>query len=91
MTPETDVDLRDLDRWQRDGAPYEWFAARRREAPVWRQPSEPGQPSVWSVLAYDEVVGLGRCPHVLSSDQDNGGVTGLGAGDELQAIFDETM
>jgi cholest-4-en-3-one 26-monooxygenase len=28
---------------------------------------------------------------VLSSDQDNGGVTGLGAGDELQAIFDETM
>lgn len=86
-----DLDLRDLERWQRDGAPYEWFASRRREAPVWRQPTEPGHPAVWSVLGYDEVVGLGRCPHVLSSDQDNGGVTGLGAGDELQAIFDETM
>jgi cholest-4-en-3-one 26-monooxygenase len=87
-----DVDLLDLDRWARDGAPHEWFAARRREGPVYRHPSRGDDgPNVWAVLGYDEVVALGRCPHILSSDQNNGGVTGLGPGDEMQAAFDETL
>ena len=84
--------LLDLDRWAQDGAPHAWFAARRAEGPVWQHPrSGDDGPTVWSVLGYDEVVALGRCPHILSSDQANGGVTGLGPGDELQAVFDDTL
>ncbi|HJR25825.1 MAG TPA: hypothetical protein VJ804_10140, partial [Acidimicrobiales bacterium] len=92
LDPRTDDPLLDLDRWAREGAPYGWFAERRREGPVWRHPRGPdGGPSVFAVLGYDEVVALGRCPHVLSSDQSNGGVTGLGPDDELQQVFDRTM
>ena len=92
LDPRTDDPLLDLDRWAREGAPYAWFAERRREGPVWRHPRGPdGGPSVFAVLGYDEVVALGRCPHVLSSDQSNGGVTGLGPDDELQQVFDRTL
>ncbi|MGI8663095.1 MAG: cytochrome P450 [Acidimicrobiales bacterium] len=86
-----DVDLLDLDRWARDGAPHAWFHELRREAPAWRHPSPDGGRGFWVITGYDDVVALGRCPHVLSSDQDNGGVTGLGPGDELQAVFDKTL
>jgi cholest-4-en-3-one 26-monooxygenase len=87
----SDVDLRDLDRWAREGAPHAWFTARRREGPVYRHPTADGDPALWAVLGYDEVVALGRCPHVLSSDQDNGGVTGLGPGDELEENLQRTL
>ena len=93
-TTPVDDPLLDLDRWVREGAPHDWFAARRAEAPVWRHPRRDdvaAGPTVWSVFGYTEVVALGRCPHVLSSDQANGGVTGLGPGDELQAVFDDTL
>lgn len=83
--------LIDLDAWARDGAPYQWFAARRAEGPVWQHPPRGTGPQVWSVLGHDEVVALGRCPHALASDQELGGVTGLGDGDELQAVTDETI
>lgn len=91
---DTDVldPLLDLDGWARDGAPFDWFARRRGEGPVWRHPtSDPGGPTVWSVLAHEPVVALGRCPHALSSDQERGGVTGLGIGDELQEVNDRTL
>ena len=92
LEPRIDDPLLDLDRWARDGAPYDWFAARRREGPVWRHPvGEHGGPAVLSVLGYDDVVALGRCPHILSSDQTNGGVTGLGPNDEFQRVFDQTL
>jgi len=92
LEPRTDDPLLDLDRWASDGAPFEWFAERRREGPVWRHPSgEHGGPGVFSVVGYDEVVALGRCPHVLSSDQEHGGVNGLGPNDELQRVFDNTF
>jgi cholest-4-en-3-one 26-monooxygenase len=83
-----DIDLLDLDRWAREGAPHEWFARLRAEAPVWRHPSPGGGPGFWVVSSHDEVTALGRCPHVLSSDGGNGGVSGLGAGDELQDAMD---
>jgi cholest-4-en-3-one 26-monooxygenase len=86
-----EVDLLDLDRWAAEGPPHDWFATRRRESPIWRHPSPGGGPGFWVVAGHELVVALGRCPHALSSDADNGGVTGLGPGDELQAIFDETM
>ena len=83
------INLLDLDRWAREGAPHEWFTALRAEAPVWLHPSPhlDGR-GFWVVSGYDEVVALGRCPHVLSSDDANGGMTGLGRGDELQDNFD---
>jgi cholest-4-en-3-one 26-monooxygenase len=80
------IDLLDLDRWARHGAPHHWFARLRETAPVWRHPSPTpdGRPGFWVVSGYDDVVALGRCPHILSSDDDNGGVSGLGPGDELE-------
>ena len=80
------IDLLDLDRWARHGAPHHWFARLRETAPVWRHPSPTpdGRPGFWVVSGYDNVVALGRCPHILSSDDDNGGVSGLGPGDELE-------
>ena len=47
-----------------------------------------GRPGFWVVTGYDEVVGLGRCPHVLASGGEHGGVSGLGPGDEFQEIED---
>jgi cholest-4-en-3-one 26-monooxygenase len=82
------IDLTDLDRWSAHGAPYDWFAQLRQEAPVWHHPGRNGGPGFWVISGYDDVVALGRCPHVLSSDQENGGVTGLGPGDELQDTTD---
>ena len=81
----TGIDLLDLDRWARHGAPHDWFARLRETSPVWRHPSRTpdGRPGFWVVSGYDDVVALGRCPHILSSDDDNGGVSGLGPGDEL--------
>lgn len=78
-----DVNLLDLDRWARDGVPHEWFAEKRRSAPVWHHPGPEGEPGFWVVSGHEQVVELGRCPHAMSSDEDNGGVTGLGRGDEL--------
>jgi cholest-4-en-3-one 26-monooxygenase len=84
-----DINLLDLDRWARDGAPHDWFARLRAEAPVWRHPSPAGGRGFWVISRRDDVVELGRCPHALSSDADNGGVSGLGPGDELQDATDE--
>lgn len=83
------IDLLDLDRWSRDGAPHEWFTQLRATAPVWRHPSPhlDGR-GFWVISGYEQVVALGRCPHVLSSDDDNGGMMGLGQGDQLQDTFD---
>lgn len=90
---EREIDLLDLDRWAREGAPHEDFRRLREEAPVWRHPSPTadGGPGFWVVSGHEEVVALGRCPELLSSDQDHGGITGLGPGDELQAAFDESF
>lgn len=84
-----DIDLLDLDRWSREGAPHGWFTALREEAPVWRHPSphRDGR-GFWVVSGHEQVVALGRCPHVLSSDDDNGGMMGLGRGDELDDNFE---
>jgi cholest-4-en-3-one 26-monooxygenase len=88
-----EIDLLDLDRWARDGAPHAWFTALREHAPVWRHPASRagGSAGFWVVSGHEEVVALGRCPHVLSSDEEGGGVVGLGPGDELQEAFDETF
>jgi cholest-4-en-3-one 26-monooxygenase len=84
------VDLLDLDRWAADGPPFAWFARAREVAPVWRHPGPAGGRGFWVVTGHEQVTALGRRPHALSSDQDHGGVVGLGDGDEMQAAFDES-
>jgi cholest-4-en-3-one 26-monooxygenase len=86
----TDVNLLDLDRWASDGIPHEWFEQKRRSDPVWHHPGPAGDPGFWVVSGHEQVVELGRCPHAMSSDEDNGGVTGLGSGDELQVLLAES-
>jgi cholest-4-en-3-one 26-monooxygenase len=88
MRVDTDIDLLDLDRWAREGVPFDWFARLRAEAPVWRHPSPGDGPGFWVVSSYDQVQALGRCPHALSSAGANGGVSGLGPGDEMQDAQD---
>lgn len=83
------VDLLDLDRWAADGPPHAFFERLRDEAPVWRHPGPDGTPGFWVVSDHEHVTALGRCPHVMSSDEDHGGVAGLGPGDDLQAAFDD--
>ena len=92
MSGLSGIDLLDLERWGRDGAPHEWFTRLRAEAPVWRHPGPDGPDGpggFWVISCLDDVAALGRCPHVLSSDQSVGGVTGLGPGDEFQKSFDD--
>lgn len=83
-----DVNLLDLDRWASEGPPHEWFSRKREESPVWLHPGRDGTRGFWVVSDHEHVTALGRCPHALSSDEDNGGIVGLGPGDELQAAFD---
>ena len=40
-----EIDLNDLDAWQRGGCPHETFALLRREAPVFRQREKDGPES----------------------------------------------
>ena len=84
-----EINLLDLDRWARHGAPFHWFALLRDVAPVWRHPSPDGGSGFWVVSSYEQVVALGKCPHALSSDVARGGVAGLGPGDELQTMQDQ--
>jgi cholest-4-en-3-one 26-monooxygenase len=90
MTDVT-VDLRDLDRWATHGPPFETFRRLRDHAPVWKHPGPDGAEGFWVVSSHELVTALGRCPHVLSSDEENGGIVGLGPGDELQAAFDGSL
>src|SRR5262245_4330452 len=83
-----DLDLLDLDRFAREGPPFAEFARLTREAPVWWHAARRASAGFWVVTGYDEIVSLGRRPAELSSDADHGGVTGLGAGDELQDSLD---
>ena len=87
-TDADEADLLDLDRWAAEGPPHDWFARKRAESPVWRHPGPDGTRGFWVVSDHEHVTALGRCPHVMSSDEDNGGIVGLGPGDELQAAFD---
>ncbi len=84
-----EINLLDLDRWARHGAPFHWFALLRDVAPVWRHPSPGDGSGFWVVSSYEQVVALGKCPHALSSDVARGGVAGLGPGDELQTMQDQ--
>jgi cytochrome P450/nitrite reductase/ring-hydroxylating ferredoxin subunit len=61
-----DVDLTDLDVWQR-GVPYDWLALLRRDAPVHWQPEPEGR-GFWVLSRYDDVVAVSKDWETFSSE-----------------------
>ena len=61
----TDVDLTDLDRWS-VGAPHEWFALLRREAPVFWQDERHGR-GFWSLTRYGDILAASKDYQTFSS------------------------
>lgn len=61
-----DVDLTDLDVWER-GVPYDWFALLRRDAPVFWQPEAEGR-GFWALTRYDDVVAASKDWETFSSE-----------------------
>jgi cytochrome P450/nitrite reductase/ring-hydroxylating ferredoxin subunit len=61
-----DVDLTDLDGWER-GVPYDWLALLRREAPLHWQPEEEGS-GFWVLTRYEDVVRVAKEWETFSSE-----------------------
>jgi cytochrome P450/nitrite reductase/ring-hydroxylating ferredoxin subunit len=61
-----DVDLTDLDVWER-GVPYDWLALLRRDAPVFWQPEAEGR-GFWAFTRYDDVVQVSKDWETFSSE-----------------------
>jgi cytochrome P450/nitrite reductase/ring-hydroxylating ferredoxin subunit len=61
-----DVDLTDLDVWER-GAPYDWLALLRREAPLFWQPERDGR-GFWAFTRYDDIVEMSKDFQTYSSE-----------------------
>ena len=75
-----DVDLTDLDTWERE-VPYTWLALLRRDAPVFWQPELDGA-GFWAVTRYDDIVEVSKDWQTFSSE------TG---GTSLQDLTDEEL
>jgi cholest-4-en-3-one 26-monooxygenase len=70
-----DINLWDKDRFV-EGVPHDWFAALRREAPVFWHPGDPtfdgpqgGAGPFWAVTDYDDVVAINRDNATFSSHE----------------------
>ena len=61
-----DVDLTDLDVWERR-VPHEWFALLRREAPLHWQDEAHGR-GFWSYTRYDDIVEMSKDWETYSSE-----------------------
>ena len=61
-----DVDLTDLDVWER-GVPYDWLALLRREAPLHWQPETDGS-GFWAFTRYDDIVAVSKDFESYSSE-----------------------
>ena len=61
-----DVDLNDLDTWERR-VPHEWLTLLRREAPLHWQPEENGR-GYWVFSRYDDIVQVSKDWETYSSE-----------------------
>jgi cytochrome P450/nitrite reductase/ring-hydroxylating ferredoxin subunit len=61
-----DVDLTDLDRWER-GVPHDWLALLRREAPLFWQEEADGR-GFWAFTRYDDIVTVSKDYETYSSE-----------------------
>jgi cholest-4-en-3-one 26-monooxygenase len=63
----SDVDLTDLDAFER-GVPHEWFALLRREDPVhWHE--EADGPGFWAITKYEDLKAISKRPETFSSER----------------------
>jgi len=62
------IDLTDKDVFVK-GVPHDWFAALRREAPVFWHPEPDGGPGFWCLTRYDDVVTVNRDNQTFSSSR----------------------
>lgn len=60
----TAIDLADIDRYKRDGHPYDTFAWLREHAPVFRHEA-PGSPPFWAVTRHADVLEVHSRPEVF--------------------------
>ncbi len=61
-----EVDLTDLDRWERE-VPYDWLTLLRREAPLFWQPETDGS-GFWVFTRYDDIVAVSKDFETYSSE-----------------------
>ncbi len=61
----SDVDLNDLDLFERH-TPHEMFALLRREAPVYWHPESDG-PGYWAITKYEDMKWISKNPQLFSS------------------------
>jgi cytochrome P450 len=66
MTVTNEVDLTDLDVFERDDA-WRWFDVLRREAPVHWNPEQPPNSGFWSVTRYADIVAVDRDSDTFTS------------------------
>jgi cholest-4-en-3-one 26-monooxygenase len=82
-----DIDLADPDSF-RDGVPYEYFRALRREAPVHWNPLPDGG-GFWALTKYDDVVAVSMDPVTFSSERHGVTISDLppGQGDAARRML----
>jgi len=61
-----DIDLTDLDVWER-AVPYDWLTLLRREAPLFWQPEQDGR-GFWVLTRYDDIVAVSKDFETYSSE-----------------------
>lgn len=61
-----DVDLTDLDRWERE-VPYDWLTLLRHEAPLFWQEERDGH-GFWAFTRYDDIVAVSKDFETYSSE-----------------------
>ena len=76
----SDIDLRDLDTFER-GVPHEWFARLRRDAPVFNHPIDSG-PRIWVLSRYKDIATVAADWERNSSAEALGSIRGMDEVDE---------
>ncbi|HVM96837.1 MAG TPA: hypothetical protein VMT89_10625, partial [Candidatus Acidoferrales bacterium] len=62
----SEVDLYDLDEWER-GVPHETFALLRREAPVYWHKEPKNGPGFWTITKYADLMQVSKNAQIFSS------------------------
>jgi cholest-4-en-3-one 26-monooxygenase len=76
----SDIDLRDLDTFER-GVPHEWFARLRRHAPVFSHPIDSG-PRIWVLSRHEDIAAVACDWERNSSAEALGSIRGMDTVDE---------
>lgn len=66
MTVTSEVDLTDLDVFERDDA-WRWFDVLRRESPVHWNPEQPPNSGFWSITRHADIVAVNRDSDTFTS------------------------